>query len=84
MRLTIEIDDDVVAAARKIAERSDRSVDAVISEFARNGSTQEAHVVIRNGIPLIKRPGGQTITSELVHRLMEEDDLPLQRDGETR
>jgi hypothetical protein len=37
MRTTLDIDDDVLAAAKALAQRSKRSAGAVISELARRG-----------------------------------------------
>jgi hypothetical protein len=37
MRTTLQIDDDVLAAARALARASDRSIGTVISELARRG-----------------------------------------------
>jgi hypothetical protein len=40
MRTTLDIDDDVLAAAKALARRSKRSAGAVISELARRGLTE--------------------------------------------
>ena len=37
MRTTLNIDDDVLAAARSLAERNDSSLGAALSELARRG-----------------------------------------------
>jgi hypothetical protein len=79
MRTTLTIDDDVLAAARGLAERERRSVGEVISALARSALRPVgAGGGVRNGVPLLpkSRHGKHAIpvTSELVRRL--HDELP--------
>jgi hypothetical protein len=74
MRTTLSIDDDVLAAAREIADTERKSVGEVISALARSG-LQPVPVgrKTRNGVPLLPvRSGAPRVTSELVRRLQEE------------
>lgn len=76
MRTTLSIDDDVLAAAKGMAERQRRSVGDVISELARSalrtGATAKR---TRNGVPLLPRRKPTTpVTPELVRQLR--DELP--------
>ena len=75
MRTTLAIDDDVLAAAKHLAEREQRSVGQVISSLARkglSGSSRNAKVE-RNGIPLLPaRRNAQAVTLELVNQLRDE------------
>ena len=77
MRTTLAIDDDVLAAARHLAERQQKSVGEVISALARQGlhrGTGKAPAV-RNGVPLLpSRRGATPVTLELVNHLR--DELP--------
>ena len=77
MRTTLAIDDDVLAAARHLAERERKTVGEVVSALARSGlagGTRTARAV-RNGVPLIAiRKGAAPVTLELVNRLR--DELP--------
>jgi hypothetical protein len=77
MRTTLAIDDDVLAAAKHLAEREQKSVGEVISALARQGlarATRTARAE-RNGIPLLRRgPTPVTVTMELVNQLR--DELP--------
>ena len=59
MRTTLEIDDDVLAAAKAIATAQRKTTGAVVSELARNGLRWPAHLGARNGVPLltIRNPG---------------------------
>jgi len=74
MRTTLAIDDDVLAAAKEMAAKEQKSVGEVISALARNGMRPiNARRKMRNGIPLLTvRPGAQRVTSELVRQLQEE------------
>lgn len=77
MRTTLAIDDDVLAAARHLAERDQKSVGEVISTLARQGLARGARVVRteRNGVPLLpSRRGATPVTPELVNQLR--DELP--------
>ena len=75
MRTTLAIDDDVLAAARHLAERDRKSVGEVISALARHGlggGTRNRHP-IRNGVPLLPtRKGAIRVTLELVNQLRDE------------
>lgn len=75
MRTTLAIDDDVLAAARHLAEREQRSMGEVISSLARQGlsrSTRSSKLE-RNGIPLLATgKSGQAVTLELVNQLRDE------------
>ncbi len=75
MRTTLAIDDDVLAAAKHLAERERKSVGEVMSTLARqglNGVTRSKRPV-RNGVPLLPtRKGGTRVTLELVNRLRDE------------
>jgi len=73
MRTTLDLDDDVVAAARELATNERRSLGAVISELARRGLTP-ARVEAEDGIPSIRvPPGTPPITPEMVRRALDED-----------
>lgn len=73
MRTTLSIDDDVLAAAKHLAERDQKSVGEVISVLARQGLVRTARVgkSARNGIPLLRR-GDVPVTMELVNQLRDE------------
>ena len=76
MRTTLAIDDDVMAAARHLAEREQRTVGEVISALARQGLSRAARGsrAVRNGVPLLPvRKGASPVTLEIVNQLR--DDL---------
>ncbi|MGQ0775139.1 MAG: antitoxin [Pseudonocardiales bacterium] len=73
MRTTLDLDDDVVAAARELAAGQRRSLGSVISELARRGLTP-ARVEADSGLPVIRVPAGTSpITPEMVRRALDED-----------
>jgi hypothetical protein len=73
VRTTLEIDDDVVAAARELAADERRSLGSVISELARRGLTP-ARVEVADDLPVVRVPAGTPpITPEMVRRALDED-----------
>ncbi len=73
MRTTLDIADDVVAAAKELAAAERRSLGSVISELARRGLTP-ARVEAEDGLPVIRAPAGTpAITPEMVRRALDED-----------
>jgi len=76
MRTTLTIDDDVLAAARDLAEYQQKTVGEVISSLARKALRPAEPVrVVRNGIRLLPiQPGSSPVTLEHVNQLR--DELP--------
>ena len=77
MRTTLAIDDDILAAARSLAERQSKSVGEVISALARQGLERPSAGApeLRNGVPLLPaRTGNVAVTMEFVNQLR--DELP--------
>ena len=75
MRTTLAIDNDVLAAAKHLAEREHKSIGEVVSALARQGlarGTRSAKTE-RNGIPLLpSRRAAVPVTLELVNQLRDE------------
>jgi hypothetical protein len=76
MRTTLDIDDDVLAAAKELAKNRRATAGEVISALARQALTRPASgpLIERNGFLVLPSRGG-VITSALVRRLEEEADL---------
>jgi hypothetical protein len=75
MRTTLAIDDDVLAAAKHLAQRQQQSVGEVISALARQGLSRghRSARAERNGIPLLPSgKGAVAVTLELVNQLRDE------------
>jgi hypothetical protein len=74
VRTTLDIDDDIVAAARELAAEERRSLGSVISELARRGLTPARVEADDDGLPVIRVPAGTpAITAEMVRRALDED-----------
>ena len=75
MRTTLTIDDDVLGAAKAIAERERRSVGEIVSDLARRTLAAGTSPRERNGVPLLPlRAPGIVVTPDEVNRLR--DELP--------
>jgi len=75
MRTTLTLDDDVLAAAKALAEHERRSIGDVVSDLARRSLLKQEITQYRNGFPLLPvRPGAKPVTLEDVNRLR--DELP--------
>ena len=74
MRVRLNIDDDVLNAAKVLAAERKADLGAVITGLARSGLESAGFGVrTRNGVPLLRmRAGNQRITPGLVRRLREE------------
>jgi len=75
MRTTLDIDDDVLLAAKDLAQRSHKPMGKVISELARDALAPRKTLKTRNGFPILPVNGkGKIVTMELVNRLRDEDE----------
>jgi len=73
MRTTLDIDEDVLQAAKELAHLQHVSAGKVMSNLARKALTDKPVFETRNGIPQIPvRPDGRIVTSEFVRELMDE------------
>ncbi len=72
MRTTLAIDDDVLDAARLLAEQQHRSVGQIISEMARQAIRRPATENMRNGIQLLTPRSGAMVTLDIVNALRDE------------
>ena len=73
MRTTLAIDDDVLVAARALADQQRRSVGEVISDLARRSLSHPKPARERNGIPLLGvKPGAAPVTLDIVNALRDE------------
>ena len=74
MRTTLAIDDDILAAAKGLAQSEGKTVGEVISSLARKGlDPVTRRFKTRNGVPLLpRRADGKPVTMELVNRLRDE------------
>lgn len=74
MRTTLTLDDDVLVAAKAMAQQQRKSLGEVVSELARVALQPKASGKERNGVPLLPvRDGRPVVTLETVNALR--DDL---------
>ena len=75
MRTTVDIDEDVLRAAKALAEDREQSLGRVLSDLARRGlQPSGAKAVRRSGLPVLPRlPGARPVTPEHVKELLEQD-----------
>jgi len=75
MRTTLNIDDDVLRAAKEIAKLRGNTAGAILSELARESLERDRAaptLEVRNGVPLLPaRPGVGIVTPEAVRSLDE-------------
>jgi hypothetical protein len=84
VRTTLDIDDDVLFAAKEIAAKERKTAGKILSEFFRraiqSGETGVSATksgqpyAMKNGIPVLPSRG-EVVSTELVQRLMEEEGI---------
>jgi hypothetical protein len=73
VRTTVDIDEDVLLAARELARRRGTSMGQVLSDLARQALSAGGGATVRDGVPLFPvAPGAGIVTPELVNRLRDE------------
>jgi hypothetical protein len=74
MRTTLNLDPDMVRAARALAESEGRSLGEVVSDLMRRGLRPDRGIGEERGFPVFDVPAGTPpLTPELVQRALEED-----------
>jgi hypothetical protein len=74
MRTTLDLDEDVLQAAKELAEARGTTAGKILSELARKALESPRAARVRNGVPLLpRRPrGAPTPTMKLVNELRDE------------
>ena len=74
MRTTLDLDDDVLQAAKELASAQRTTAGKIVSELVRKAlRPSEAAARVRNGVPLLRpRSGPQILTMALVNELRDE------------
>jgi hypothetical protein len=75
MRTTLDLDDDVLQAAKEIAAARGSTAGKVLSELARKALEPTRTARVRNGVPLLPRrpPGSPRSTMKLVNELRDDE-----------
>ncbi len=83
MRTTLNIDDDVLSAAKELAAKERKTAGKILSEFFRRALHAPAAAkskaggtkyLMKNGIPVLPSRG-EVVTVEKVRRIMEEEGI---------
>jgi hypothetical protein len=76
MRTTLDIEDHLLLTVKQIAHQRKTSAGSVVSSLLRESlQTKSFTIEYRDGVPVLpRRPNAPTVTSELVNRLLNEDE----------
>jgi len=73
MRTTLDLEEDVLLAVRKLPGGAGVSIGKALSELARQALSRQDAGTARNGVPLFPiQPGAGVVTLELVNQLRDE------------
>lgn len=80
MRTTLDIEDDVLQAAKELAASERSTAGAVLSRLARVGLKSGSPIAgkspkVRHGVPVFPGREGEVITLEHIEKLMDEEGL---------
>ena len=75
MRTTLDVDEDVLQAAKELAAERGTTAGKVLSELAREAlRPRPSKTKVRNGVPVLPpRQGEALVTHAVVERLLDED-----------
>lgn len=77
MRTTLDIEDDILQAAKEIAAKERSTAGSVLSRLARAGlrapPITRSPIPSRNGVPIFPARDGELVTLEHVRRLADEE-----------
>ena len=75
MRTTLDLDDDVLQAAKELAEVRGTTAGKVVSDLVRKGlQARPRSPRVRNGVPLLRhRPGAPVMTIAVVNERRDEE-----------
>ena len=75
MRTTLDLDEDVLQAAKELADTYGVTAGKMLSNLARKALTPTGPAPkVRNGVPLLpRRPGQEIMTMKLVNELRDEE-----------
>ncbi|HEY3762461.1 MAG TPA: hypothetical protein VGN23_12005 [Verrucomicrobiae bacterium] len=79
MRTTLDIEDDVLQAAKELAQRENSTAGQIISTLARRGLANPSHSpkkssAVRGGVPLLASRG-EVVTLQHIQNLMDQEGI---------
>jgi hypothetical protein len=80
MRTTLDIEDDVLQAAKELAAKEKSTAGSVLSRLARIGLRSPATPArksppLKNGVPVFPLREGEVVTLEHIQKLMDEEGI---------
>ncbi len=73
MRTTVDLEEDVLLAAKEIARQRGTTIGQVLSDLARQALTMRVAVSTKHGLPVFPvQPDAGVVTLDLVNRLRDE------------
>jgi hypothetical protein len=73
MRTTVDLEEDVLLAAKEIAKQRGSTLGQVLSDLTRQALTHRTPVSTKHGLPLFPvQPDAGVVTLDLVNRLRDE------------
>jgi hypothetical protein len=73
MRTTIDLEEDVLLAAKEIARQRGVSIGKVLSDLTRQALSRQDLTATHSGVPLFPvQPGAEVVTLDLVNQLRDE------------
>ena len=73
MRTTLDLEEDILSAAKEIARQRGITVGKALSDLARQALTRQVSGATRDGLPLFPiQPDAGVVTLELVNHLRDE------------
>lgn len=76
VRTTLDIDDELLLTVKQMAEQRKTTAGRIVSALLRESlQPRPFELEYRNGVPMLpRRPNGPVVTTELVNRLLDEDE----------
>jgi hypothetical protein len=76
MRTTLDIEDDILVAAKELAKHEGRTAGQVLSDLARKGLTAGSpkKFTVRDGVPVFPSRG-EVITMEKIQQIMDQEGI---------
>ncbi|MBI3399980.1 MAG: CopG family transcriptional regulator [Acidobacteria bacterium] len=72
MRTTLDLDEDVLHAAKELAARNGRTAGQVLSDLARAALAPKHTMKVRNGVPLLPHRPGRIVTVQMVEDALDQ------------
>jgi hypothetical protein len=72
MRTTLDLDEDVLFAARELASAGGKTMGEVLSELARKALAPKHAMKVRNGVPLLPHRPGRIVTVKMVEDALDQ------------